>query len=101
MRTIKKGVHNTGILTACFALFVSLASRTATAQPAFPVIPDMIGYWSFADTNWASDWTGDPPMSFTNINSMPSWSGNALQGHSTNSSWLQDHLLEPIDTTIL
>ncbi len=47
MRLTKKGVCNTGILVACFALFVSLAGRNASAQPPFPVIPDMIGYHGY------------------------------------------------------
>src|ERR1700676_2744419 len=101
MRLTKRGVQYFAVLFGFVALLVSIASHGAFGQPAFPVIPDMIGYWSFDETNWPSDWSGLPPMSFTNLNSVPSWSYNALQVDSTNAAWLKYQVVETNGVTNL
>jgi Concanavalin A-like lectin/glucanases superfamily/Bacterial TSP3 repeat len=64
----------------------------------FPNNPDSVfatrlGYWRFNTTNWTGE-EGQSPLAFTNIQSVPSWSSNAVLVDSTNASVLTYHDVE-------
>lgn len=86
------------ILSAKLAVVLWLAllfsSFEIKAQPLPPPNPNfLLNTWSFEDTNWFSD-AGYAPVSFTNLNNLPSFDGNGLQLDSTNAAWLNYNFIE-------
>ena len=81
------------ILLSLSPLFV-VNARAQSDSATFFISPwDTLGYWEFNDTNWLSDWWY-APVSFTNLDNVASWDGNALQVDSSDPAWLQYNLVE-------
>ena len=57
-----------------------------------------LGYWTFSDTNWLSDYNYSP-LSFTNIVNAPGGDGNTLLLNSTNPAWLIYNVIANDNTT--
>jgi hypothetical protein len=74
---------------AALALF-GASIFPALGQSGPPPIPEpmyLLNGYLFQDTNWLSIY-GDQPLSYTNIDLVPTWDGNGLQVDSSDPAWL-------------
>src|SRR4051794_4491119 len=85
---------------AAVTFLISLNSGRC-APPGPGASPNRIlNAWLFSDTNWLSS-SGHAPMAFTNLVNSPGGAGNTLELDSTNSAFLQYHMVEANDRTNL
>ena len=76
------------------------AAFSGVPSPAQGSGETQLGYWTFSDTNWLSQFNF-PPSSFTNISNVPGGDGNTLLINSTNPAWLIYNVVENDNTTNL
>lgn len=75
-----------GFLSVLLSL-TPLFTGQALAQsgpPPLPVIPPIIGWWGFNDTNFLSAWADYGPASFTNVESVDAVGAQAGVGVTVN-----------------
>ena len=84
----KRLVGILSVLLSLTQLFMGNASAQNDESQNFAITPDLLDYWEFNNTNWLSDW-GYSPRSFTNIDNVAGWDGNALQVDNSDAAWLQ------------
>jgi len=87
-------------VAASLAILMALV-HSARADGMAPPQGNMgvqLGYWTFSDTNWLSDYNYSP-VSFTNIANVPGGDGNTLLLNSTNPAWLIYNVIENDNTT--
>jgi hypothetical protein len=76
------------IMLVLFHPFTSAAQDTNDFSWLRLVPPGFsLDSWSFDETNLYADF-GFAPLSFTNVEQVPDWDGEALQVDSTNAAWL-------------
>ena len=79
----------------CFLPFTGIAQDDTNDFSWLKLIPPgcCLDSWSFDETNLYTDF-GFAPLSFTNIEQVPDWDGEALQVDSTNAAWLTYGIVE-------
>ncbi|HXC36976.1 MAG TPA: LamG-like jellyroll fold domain-containing protein [Candidatus Acidoferrales bacterium] len=79
----------------CFLPFTGIAQDDTNDFSWLKLIPPgcCLDSWSFDETNLYTDF-GFAPLSFTNIEQVPDWDGEALQVDSTNAAWLAYGIVE-------
>ncbi len=99
---MKMIISRLAILLGIYFAFL-LLGFTAFCQPLPPIPPDpWLDSYSFLDTNWLSD-NGYAPIAYTNLVSVPEWTGNALLLDTTNTipAFLDYNIVEADGTTNL
>ena len=88
-------------LGAVGILFLAVGVGQAQTKPP-EFFGTLLDSWSFADTNWLTDW-GYAPLAFTNISNISGGNGNALQVDTTDGSpaFLLHNVIENDGTTNL